>query len=68
MYLEHVNMTVRNLEESLAFYCELLDGEVSWRGTAMNMKGTVPAAHMRLDRGYIAATTRLRPVECPLDV
>ena len=54
MYLEHVNMTVREIEESLAFYCDLLGGAVSWRGTAENMNKTVPAAHVRLKSGYIS--------------
>lgn len=31
MRLEHVNMTVKDLEESRHFDCELLGGEVAWR-------------------------------------
>ena len=54
MYLEHVNMTVRDIDESVAFYCSLLGGVVSWRGTAVNMNETVSAAHVRLTSGYIS--------------
>ena len=67
MYLEHVNMTVRDLEESIAFYCELLDGTVSWRGTALNMQQTVPAAHVRLERGYISMFEREVGDRAPYD-
>ena len=54
MYLEHVNVTVRDLEESVAFYCELLGGVVSWRGKALNMNKVVPAAHVKLSSGYLS--------------
>ena len=58
MYLEHVNMTVRDLEESIHFYCELLGGVISWKGTALNMRRTVPAAHVKLAGGYISMFER----------
>ncbi len=58
MRLEHVNMTVRDLEESIAFYKELLHGEVSWRGKAVNMTKTVAAAHVRIDDAYISMFER----------
>ena len=32
MYLEHVNLTVRDLDRSIAFYCDLLDLHVRWKG------------------------------------
>lgn len=48
-------MTVAELEKSIDFYCDLFNGEVTWRGVAMNMTKTVPAAHVRLDdRTYIS--------------
>ena len=67
MYLEHVNMTVRDLQESVDFYCRLLGGAVSWKGTAQNMKGTVPAAHVKLDRGYISMFEREEGERAPYD-
>ena len=67
MQLEHVNMTVKDLEESVHFYCELLDGEVSWRGKALNMKGVVPAAHVRLRAGYLAMFEREHGERAPYD-
>jgi len=67
MQLEHVNMTVKDLEESVHFYCELLDGEVSWRGKALNMKGVVPAAHVRLGSGYLSMFEREHGERAPYD-
>ncbi len=32
MHIEHVNLTVRDLDRSMAFYCDLLDLEVRWKG------------------------------------
>ena len=54
MVIEHVNMTVRDLDESIEFYCALFDGEVSWQGTATNMTGPVRAAHVRFGDDYFS--------------
>lgn len=51
MFLEHVNMTVTNLDRSVEFYADLLGYKVRWRGTTDS--GT-PAAHVGDDRQYIA--------------
>jgi catechol 2,3-dioxygenase-like lactoylglutathione lyase family enzyme len=67
LYLEHVNMTVRDVEESIAFYCHLLYGTVSWRGTALNMQKTVPAAHVRLEAGYLSMFEREAGERAPYD-
>ena len=67
MYLEHVNMTVRDLDESVEFYCGLLKGKISWRGKAQNMKKTVPAAHVRLSAGYISMFEREKGERAPYD-
>lgn len=32
MHLEHVNLTVRDLDRSIAFYRDLLDLRVRWKG------------------------------------
>ena len=51
MYLEHVNLTVSDLDRSVAFYCELLDLRVRWEGWIdENQRG----AHVGDDRHYLA--------------
>ena len=51
MYLEHANLTVRDLDRSIEFYCSLLGGSVRWRG--QNSAG-LPAAHVGTERHYLA--------------
>ncbi|HVV35749.1 MAG TPA: VOC family protein [Acidimicrobiales bacterium] len=51
MFLEHVNLTVSDLDRSVAFYCDLLDLEVRWKGAVdANRLG----AHVGDDRCYLA--------------
>ena len=49
MFLEHVNMSVLDLERTIDFYHRILDLDVRWRGTTTD--GT-PAAHVGDDRCY----------------
>lgn len=51
MHLEHVNMTVADLDRSVDFYSQLLDLKVRWRGTTRDGR---PAAHIGDDRSYLA--------------
>lgn len=51
MYLEHVNVSVANLERSITFYCELFDFSVRWRGLTSDGQ---PAAHVGNERYYLA--------------
>lgn len=51
MRLEHVNLTVADLERSIGFYCTLLGLRVRWQG--MTAGGT-PAAHVGDDAMYLA--------------
>jgi catechol 2,3-dioxygenase-like lactoylglutathione lyase family enzyme len=51
MFLEHVNLSVSDLERSIAFYSRLLDLEVRWRGTTTD---GLPAAHIGDQRSYLA--------------
>jgi len=51
MFLEHVNLTVSNVERSAAFYCDLLGLNVRWKGTTSDGN---PAAHVGDDRTYLA--------------
>lgn len=51
MFLEHVNLTVSDLDRSVAFYRDLLGLRVRWQREA----GDLPAAaHVGDDRHYIA--------------
>ncbi len=51
IYLEHANVTVKDLDQSIDFYSRLLDFEVRWRG---NTSGGHRAAHVGSDRFYLA--------------
>ncbi len=51
IYLEHANVTVKDLEQSIDFYRRLLDFEVRWRGTVSSGS---PAAHVGSDDFYLA--------------
>ena len=51
MHLEHVNLTVSDLDRSVAFYCRLLGISERWRGTTSD--GT-HAAHIGDDHSYLA--------------
>src|SRR5688500_8527897 len=51
MSLEHVNLTVSDLDRSITFYCDLLDFHVRWKGLIdENRLG----AHVGDDRCYLA--------------
>lgn len=49
--LEHVNLTVSDLDRSVAFYCDLLDLRVRWKGEVG--EGRL-GAHVGDDRQYLA--------------
>lgn len=61
MFLEHVNLTVSDLDRSVAFYRELLDLHVRWQGKALTGGGLVRAAHVGTDRCYLALFEAGRP-------
>ena len=60
MFLEHINMTVSDLDRSVAFYTELLGISIRWQGKTT---GGQPAAHIGDDRHYPRALSgqRARP-------
>ncbi|MDX1383432.1 MAG: VOC family protein [Thermoanaerobaculia bacterium] len=51
MHLEHVNLTVADLDRSVDFYTRLLGFRVRWSGTTTEGK---PAAHVGDDSSYLA--------------
>ena len=51
MRLEHVNLTVADLERSIAFYTRLFGLEVRWRGAT---GGGAPAVHLGTAEWYVA--------------
>jgi len=51
MHLEHVNITVTDVERSAAFYSDLLGLHIRWKGT---LDGGRVAAHVGDDRCYLA--------------
>jgi len=51
MFIEHVNLTVSDLDHSIAFYCDLLDLEVRWKGL---IDAERLGAHVGDDRCYLA--------------
>jgi catechol 2,3-dioxygenase-like lactoylglutathione lyase family enzyme len=51
MYLEHVNLTVGDLDGSIAFYRDLLDVPVRWKGAIDEHR---LGAHLGDDRCYLA--------------
>ena len=51
MYLEHVNLTVRELDRSLAFYRAVLGLSVRWRGLTSEGRR---AAHIGDDQCYLS--------------
>ena len=51
MQLEHVNLTVSDLDRSIAFYCDLLDLDVRWKGPIDDDR---PGAHVGDDHAYLA--------------
>lgn len=63
MYLEHVNLTVSHLDRSIAFYCDLLDVHLRWKGP---IDGERLGAHVGDDRSYLALfqAATASPVEC----
>src|SRR5688500_4207056 len=51
MRLEHVNLTVSDLDRSITFYCDLLDVHVRWKGLIDQDR---LGAHVGDDRSYLA--------------
>jgi catechol 2,3-dioxygenase-like lactoylglutathione lyase family enzyme len=51
VHLEHVNMTVRDVEASAAFYGDLFAWQVRWKG---QVGDGAPALHVGDDRQYLA--------------
>ncbi|MCG8588956.1 MAG: VOC family protein [Proteobacteria bacterium] len=67
MFLEHVNLTVTDLDRSTDYYCQLLDFKVRWQGRAISEEGTVRACHVGNDRFYLALFEAEQPGQAPAD-
>lgn len=67
MQLEHINITVNNIERSSAFYSELFDFRQRWEGIASGEKGPVRAIHIGNDDTYLALFAAENPVRTPAD-
>lgn len=60
MFIEHVNLSVSDLDKGIQFYCELFDFELRWRrGTE---SGERPAAHVGNDKYYLALFLADEPI------
>jgi catechol 2,3-dioxygenase-like lactoylglutathione lyase family enzyme len=64
MRLEHVNLTVRDLDRAVAFYTDLLDLRVRWKGPIGDGRR---GAHVGDDEAYIALFEAGRDGEVPFD-
>ena len=64
MILEHVNLTVSDLQRSIDFYCRLLDLQVRWRAepTAEDQQ-----AHVGNERMYLALFQAPEPGRADVD-
>jgi catechol 2,3-dioxygenase-like lactoylglutathione lyase family enzyme len=51
MFLEHVNLTVSDLDRSTDFYCDLFDLQLRWKGPIDDER---LGAHVGDDRCYLA--------------
>jgi catechol 2,3-dioxygenase-like lactoylglutathione lyase family enzyme len=67
MFLEHVNLTVSDLDRSRSLYCDLLGLRVRWEGKAISSMGPVRAVHIGDDRGYLALFEAAREGRAPKD-
>ena len=54
MRLEHVNITVNDIERSRRFYAELFGFETRWEGSATGSEGPVKAVHMGTGDTYLS--------------
>lgn len=64
MRLEHVNLTVSDVERAIRFYGGLFDLKVRWRGT---LDGGRPAAHIGGDAFYLALFQTNASGQAPYD-
>lgn len=63
MFIEHVNITVSDLQKSIDFYSKLFGFELRWR----NAPGDEPAAHVGDRNSYIAMFEAPQPGRADAD-
>lgn len=64
MRMEHVNLTVSDLDRSIAFYCEVLGFEIRWQGASSSGRR---AAHVGNADTYLALFEAAQPGRAPPD-
>jgi catechol 2,3-dioxygenase-like lactoylglutathione lyase family enzyme len=64
MRLEHVNLTVVDLDRTIAFYCDLLDLSVRWKGPIDEKR---MGAHVGDDNFYLALFEATSPGSIEID-
>ncbi len=52
--IEHINITVANIDKSCDYYYQLFGFEKSWEGTAFAEKGNVRACHVKKGDIYLS--------------
>lgn len=64
MFIEHVNLTVTDIESSIEFYRSLFGWQVRWKGRTT---GGRPAVHVGDERCYVALFEAAGPGKAPSD-
>ena len=67
MRLEHVNITVNDIEESRRFYTELFGFETRWEGAATGREGPVKAVHLGTGDTYLSLFEAEEDARAPAD-
>lgn len=68
MKLEHANITVKDIDDSLAFYSALFDFKVRWKGKVPGEhQPTVRAIHIGDDDMYLALFEAEKPGQASVD-
>ena len=68
MKLEHANITVTDVDRSLAFYSALFDFKLRWSGEVPGeLQPTIRAMHIGNDDSYLALFEAEKPGRTPVD-
>lgn len=68
MQLEHANITVKNIDASLAFYSKVFDIKERWRGDVPGVsQSSVRAIHIGNESTYLALFEAEKNGQAPID-